>query len=85
MKKETKRILKGTVASVYQNTIIVSVETKKKHPLYNKYYKQTKKYPTDADVEAGIGVGDVVTIIETRPISKTKRFRLKEIVEKSII
>ncbi|MCH4010180.1 MAG: 30S ribosomal protein S17 [Companilactobacillus sp.] len=65
-------------------TITVEVSTYKKHPVYGKRVKYSKKfYVQDEKNEAKMG--DVVRIMETRPLSKTKRFRLLEIVEKAVI
>ncbi len=65
-------------------TITVVVETKKNHPIYGKRLNYSKKYKAhDENNEAK--VGDIVKIMETRPLSATKRFRLVEIVEKAVI
>lgn len=63
-------------------TITVAVERKVKHPIYGKFIKKTTKFHAHDEKEE-CGVGDVVTIMETRPLSKTKRWRLVEIVEKA--
>ncbi|WP_305153218.1 30S ribosomal protein S17, partial [uncultured Dubosiella sp.] len=63
-------------------TITVAVETKKTHPIYGKRVKYTKKYKAH-DENNVAREGDVVTIMETRPLSATKRFRLLEVVEKA--
>lgn len=63
-------------------TITVTVERKVKHPIYGKFVKKTKKFHAH-DEENTAGVGDVVRIMETRPLSKTKRWRLVEIIEKA--
>ena len=65
-------------------TITVMVETYKKHPLYGKRVKYSKKYKAH-DERNEAKVGDIVRIMETRPLSATKRFRLVEIVEEAII
>ena len=63
-------------------TIVVSVERKVKHPKYGKFIKRTKKfYAHDEKTECGIG--DTVRIMETRPLSKLKNWRLIEILEKA--
>lgn len=63
-------------------TIVVTIKTKKKHPLYGKTVNYSSKLKThDENNEAG--VGDTVKIMETRPLSKDKRWRLVEIVEKA--
>lgn len=75
-----KKVYTGTVVSdKMDKTITVVVDIYKKHPLYGKRVKQSKKF--HAHDEAGIAkVGDKVTIVETRPLSKTKTFRLLEVV-----
>jgi len=77
--------LVGTVTSAANDkTITVTVETYKKSPLYGKRIKSSKKYRAH-DEENKAKVGDRVRIVETRPISKTKRYKLVEIVEEAII
>ena len=63
-------------------SITVAVERKIKHPLYGKFVKKTTKFMAH-DENNTAGVGDVVRIMETRPLSKTKRWRLVEIIEKA--
>lgn len=63
-------------------TIVVLVETSKRHPLYKKAVKRTKKLKTH-DENNECKIGDRVKIMETRPISKDKRWRLVEIIEKA--
>lgn len=81
---EKKQELLGTVVSDKgDKTIIVATVTSKKHPLYGKIIKSTKKYAAhDENNEAK--VGDVVRIAATRPLSKTKRYTLVSVVEKSV-
>jgi small subunit ribosomal protein S17 len=62
-------------------TITVAVERKVKHPIYGKFVKKTTKFHAH-DEKNECSIGDVVEIMETRPLSKTKRWRLAEIVEK---
>jgi len=72
------------VSDKMDKTIVVAVETYKKHDLYHKRIKYTKKYKAhDENNEAKIG--DTVKIMETRPLSKDKRFRLVEIVEVAVV
>jgi small subunit ribosomal protein S17 len=79
----TRKVRVGTVVSdSMDKTIVVSVETRMRHPLYGKIVKRSKKY-TAHDEENQSHVGDVVRIMETRPMSKTKRWRLAEIVERA--
>ena len=84
-KKTFNREFIGKVVSDKNNkTITVLVETYKKHPKYGKRVKYSKKY-TAHDETNKAKVGDTVRIVETRPLSKTKRFYLAEIVEESVI
>jgi small subunit ribosomal protein S17 len=73
----------GTVSSdKMDKTITVSIETIKKHPLYKKVIRTSKKYKVH-DENNSAKIGDIVKIVETRPLSKDKRFRLVEIVKKA--
>ena len=85
MESKTKRELVGKVVSnKCDKTITVLVETYKVNSKYGKRVKYSKKYA--AHDENGIAqIGDIVRIAETRPLSKTKHFRLVEVVEKAII
>jgi small subunit ribosomal protein S17 len=64
-----------------EKSIIVAVERKVKHPIYGKFVKKTTKFHAH-DEKNECSIGDTVKIMETRPISKTKRWRLVEVVEK---
>lgn len=84
MEKQRKALV-GRVVSVKNNkTITVAVDRYKVHPLYGKRVKYTKKYAAHDETNKA-GVGDLVRIVETKPISKTKYFYLKEIIEKAVI
>ncbi|GIM46128.1 30S ribosomal protein S17 [Collibacillus ludicampi] len=72
------------VSDKMDKTIVVAVETAKKHPLYGKTIKRTKKFKAH-DENNTAKIGDIVKIMETRPLSKDKRWRLVEIVEKAVI
>ncbi|MCX8481454.1 MAG: 30S ribosomal protein S17 [Sediminibacterium sp.] len=73
----------GLVTSDKMNkTITVSVERKIKHPIYGKFLKKTTKFHVH-DEKQDCKIGDIVKIMETRPLSKTKRWRLVEILEKA--
>lgn len=73
----------GTVLSdKMEKTVIVGVERRVAHPLYGKQVVRTKKYYAH-DEEGQAHAGDVVRIIETRPLSKTKRWRLVEVIERA--
>ena len=82
---ERKQELVGkVVSSTNDKTITVVVETYKKDRIYGKRIKSSKKYAAH-DQKNKAKVGDTVRIVETRPLSKTKHFRLVEIVEKAVI
>ena len=68
------------VSDKMDKTIVVAVERKEKHPLYGKFVKKTTKFVAQ-DEKNECGIGDTVRIMETRPLSKTKNWRLVEIVE----
>lgn len=73
-----KQILRGTVVSdKMQNTIVVEVERKVPHKLYKKIIKITKKFKADKN-NMSVAVGDVVSIESTKPMSKTKYFKVTE-------
>lgn len=73
----------GVVSSnKMDKTITVGVERKVKHPLYGKFVKKTTKFHAH-DEKQEAAIGDMVRIMETRPLSKTKRWRLVEIIEKA--
>jgi small subunit ribosomal protein S17 len=70
------------VGDKMEKTIVVAVESHYKHPLYNKILRRVKKYKAH-DPEKSGKLGDVVKISETRPLSKTKRWRLEEVIKKA--
>ena len=83
--RNLRKVLIGTVKSnKMDKTIVVSVETSVKHPIYGKVVKRTYKLKAH-DEENECQIGDKVKVMETRPLSKDKRWRLVEIVEKAII
>jgi small subunit ribosomal protein S17 len=83
--EKTKHYLIGTVVSDKNDkTITVLVETYRNHPLYKKRVKYSKKYT--AHDETNIAkVGDTVKIVQTRPLSKTKRYELAEVTKKAVV
>ena len=86
MERNTKRrVLRGTVVSdKMDKTIVVEINTHRSHPLYGKRVKFSRRFKAhDENNEAKIG--DTVEIMETRPLSKDKHFRLIRIVEKAVI
>ena len=73
----------GVVSSnKMDKTVVVAVERKVQHPIYGKFLKKTTKFHAH-DEKNECNIGDVVRIMESRPLSKTKRWRLVEIVEKA--
>lgn len=79
------RILTGNVTSTAPDkTVVISVITSKTHPLYKKKYMRTTKFMAH-DEKNECKAGDKVSIIETRPISARKRFKLHEIIEKATL
>lgn len=83
---ESRNLRKERVGVVSSNkmdkTITVTVKWKEKHPIYGKFVNKTKKYHAH-DEKNDSHVGDTVLIMETRPLSKTKRWRVVEIVERA--
>ena len=76
MERNMRKTIVGSVVSdKMDKTIVVAVESFKTHPIYKKRYKNTKKYKAH-DENNECGIGDKVRIMETRPLSKDKRFRL---------
>ncbi len=83
MERNLRKTRVGVVSSnKMEKTISVSVERKLMHPIYGKFVKKTKKFMAHDDSNA-CQIGDVVRIMETRPLSKNKRWRLVEIIEKA--
>ena len=81
--RNRRKLRQGVVVSTAgEKTCVVKVEERKKHPLYGKMITQSKKFHAH-DENNDCGVGDTVTIMETRPLSKLKHWRLIEIVEKA--
>ena len=83
---ETRNLRKERVGVVFSNkmdkTITVAVKWKEKHPIYGKFVNKTKKFHAH-DEKNDCNIGDTVRIMETRPLSKTKRWRLVEILERA--
>ena len=83
--RNLRKVMMGTVTSnKMDKTIVVSVETSVKHPIYGKFVKRTYKLKAH-DEENVCQIGDKVKVMETRPLSKDKRWRVVEVVEKAII
>lgn len=82
MKRNKRKERIGQVASdKMQKTITVVVERKEKHPMYGKFVRKTSKFSVH-DEHEDCNIGDKVKIMETRPLSKNKRWRLVEIIDK---
>lgn len=85
MERANRKVRYGVVVSdKMDKTVVVSVENSFRHPLYGKITTLTKKYKAH-DEENACAVGDKVKIMETRPLSKEKRWRVVEITEKATI
>ena len=83
MERNLRKERTGTVTSnKMDKSIVVAVEMKIMHPKYGKFVKQTKKFMAH-DETGECGIGDVVKIMETRPMSKLKRWRMFEVIEKA--
>lgn len=83
---ETRNLRKERTGVVTSNkmdkSITVAIKWKEKHPMYGKFVNKTKKYHAH-DEKNECNIGDTVKIMETRPLSKTKRWRLVEIIERA--
>ena len=83
---ETRNLRKERVGVVVSNkmdkTIVVAVKWKEKHPIYGKFVNKTRKFHVH-DEKNECGIGDTVRVMETRPLSHDKRWRLVEIIEKA--
>lgn len=83
--RNQRKVYTGRVVSdKMDKTVTVMIETYKKHKLYGKRVKYSKKFKAHDELNEA-KLGDVVRIMETRPLSATKRFRLMEVVEKAVI
>ena len=83
---ETRHLRKERTGVVVSNkmekSIVVAIKWKEKHPIYGKFVNKTKKYHAH-DEKNECNIGDTVKIMETRPLSKTKRWRLVQIIERA--
>ena len=83
MERNLRKTRTGLVVSnKMEKSIVVAVERKVKHPIYGKFVKKTTKFHAH-DEKNECGLGDTVKIMESRPLIKTKRWRLVEVVEKA--
>lgn len=83
VRNKRKEIQGKVVSDKRDKTITVLVERKIKHPMYGKIMKKSKKFQAH-DEQNECKMGDIVRVMETRPLSKTKRWRLVEIIERAI-
>ncbi len=81
-RNERKERIGKVISNKMQKTITVAVDRKVKHPIYGKFVNRTTKFKAH-DEENTAGIGDTVRIMETRPLSKDKRWRLVEVLEKA--
>ncbi|SHH16021.1 small subunit ribosomal protein S17 [Anaerosphaera aminiphila DSM 21120] len=83
MERNNRKTIVGTVVSdKMDKTIVVAVESFATHPIYKKRFKKTAKFKAH-DEQNECGIGDKVKLMETRPLSKDKRWRLVDIIEKA--
>ncbi len=83
LNRNSRKVIVGKVVSnKMQKTIVVAVERKVKHPMYGKFIKMTSKFKAH-DEKNECGINDIVMLMETRPLSREKRWRLVEIIEKA--
>ena len=81
--RNLRNVRQGVVVSdKMDKTIVIAAKFKEKHPIYGKFVQKTKKYHAH-DEKNEAHVGDTVQVMETRPLSRTKRWRLVQIVEKA--
>ena len=83
-KKKSHELVGKVVSASNDKTITVLVETHKMHPLYHKRVKSSKKYSVHDETNKA-KVGDIVKVVSSRPLSKTKRYVLDSIVEEAVI
>ena len=83
MERNLRKVMIGTVVSnKMDKTVVVACVENKRHPIYGKVYKQTTKFKAH-DEKNECGIGDTVEIMETRPLSKDKYFRVLRIIERA--
>lgn len=85
MERNKRKVYRGTVVSdAMDKTVVVEVKTSKRHPLYGKRVNYSKKFKAH-DEKNEYAVGDIVEIMETRPLSATKYFRVITLIEKAVV
>lgn len=85
MERNKRKVYRGTVVSdAMDKTVVVEVKTSKRHPLYGKRVNYSKKFKAH-DENNEYNTGDLVEIMETRPLSATKHFRVIRLIEKAVV
>lgn len=82
VRNDRKERIGRVTSNKMQKTITVAVDRKVKHPIYGKFVNRTTKFKAHDETNTA-GIGDTVRIMETRPLSKDKRWRLIEVIEKA--
>ncbi len=82
MREQRKRLVGRVTSDKMQKTVVVSVETLKRHPLYNKVIRRTAKYKAHNPNDAA-KLGDLVQIVESQPLSREKRWAVEKVLEKA--
>ena len=82
MREQRKRLVGRVTSDKMQKTVVVSVETLKRHPLYNKVIRRTNKYKAHNPNDAA-KIGDLVQIVESQPLSREKRWAVEKVLQKA--
>ncbi len=82
MREQRKRLVGRVTSDKMQKTVVVSVETLKRHPLYNKVIRRTTKYLAHNPADQA-KLGDIVQIVESQPLSRHKRWAVEKVVQKA--
>lgn len=82
MRQQRKRLVGRVTSDKMQKTVVVSVETLKRHPLYNKVIRRTNKYKAHNPDDAA-KMGDLVQIVESQPLSREKRWAVEKVLQKA--
>ena len=84
VEKKTRKTRQGLVVSnKMDKTAVVAIMSQVRHPQYGKFVRRTKKYVAHDETNQ-CNIGDLVTIVETRPLSRTKRWRIQQVVTKAV-
>jgi small subunit ribosomal protein S17 len=82
MREQRKRLVGRVTSDKMQKTVVVSVETLKRHPLYNKVIRRTNKYKAHNPHDTA-RLGDIVQIVESQPLSREKRWSVEKVLQKA--